>query len=69
MSGTGSQGNLAELADLQASGLSAAEFRNGGSVIPSGFNRIVQWQSSYLPAYLIWAALVVVLFPPVFGFH
>ncbi len=33
------------------------------------FTRLEQWQMSYLPVYSAWAALVVVLFPPVFGFR
>ena len=28
-----------------------------------------RWQIDYLPVYSIWAALVVVMFPPVFGYH
>ena len=27
-----------------------------------------RWQTSYIPVYLVWAAVVVVVFPPVFGF-
>jgi hypothetical protein len=37
--------------------------RNRGS-----FAGLEQWQTAYLPAYSIWAAIVVVGFPPVFGF-
>ncbi len=29
---------------------------------------IERWQTSYLPVYSIWAAFVVVAFPPIFGF-
>ena len=28
-----------------------------------------QWQIAYLPVYSVWAALVVVVFPPVFGYR
>jgi len=28
-----------------------------------------QWQIAYLPVYATWAALVVVVFPLVFGFR
>jgi hypothetical protein len=28
-----------------------------------------RWQIAYLPVYAVWAALVVVVFPPVFGFR
>jgi hypothetical protein len=27
------------------------------------------WQVAYLPVYSAWAALVVVVFPPVFGYR
>jgi hypothetical protein len=33
------------------------------------FAALEQWQITYLPIYAVWAALVVVLFPPVFGFR
>jgi hypothetical protein len=26
------------------------------------------WQTAYLPVYAVWAAFVVVVFPPLFGF-
>lgn len=32
------------------------------------FSTLERWQTGYLPVYGIWAALVVVTFPPVFGF-
>jgi hypothetical protein len=32
------------------------------------FATLERWQTAYLPAYSIWAAMVVVAFPPVFGF-
>jgi len=28
-----------------------------------------RWQIAYLPVYSVWAALVVVMFPPVFGYR
>ena len=33
-----------------------------------GFADIERWQTRYLPVYALWAAVVVVVFPPVFGF-
>ena len=33
------------------------------------FAALEQWQITYLPAYAAWAALVVVVFPPVFGYR
>jgi hypothetical protein len=32
------------------------------------FARLERWQTSYVPVYAVWAAAVVVVFPPVFGF-
>lgn len=32
------------------------------------FSRLERWQTAYLPVYVGWAAIVVVVFPPVFGF-
>ena len=28
-----------------------------------------RWQTSYLPVYAVWAAIVVVVFPPLFGYR
>jgi hypothetical protein len=33
------------------------------------FASLERWQTAYLPAYSVWAAIVVVAFPPVFGFN
>jgi hypothetical protein len=27
-----------------------------------------RWQTNYLPVYAAWAAIVVIVFPPAFGF-
>ncbi len=32
------------------------------------FRALERWQTSYLPVYAVWAAVVVVVFPPLFGF-
>jgi hypothetical protein len=32
------------------------------------FSRLEQWQTDYLPVYAAWAAVVVVVFPPLFRF-
>jgi hypothetical protein len=32
------------------------------------FARLERWQTDYLPVYAAWAAVVVVVFPPLFGF-
>jgi hypothetical protein len=33
------------------------------------FAILERWQIAYLPVYAVWAALVVVMFPPVFGYR
>jgi hypothetical protein len=35
----------------------------------SPFGVLERWQVAYLPVYSLWAALVVVMFPPVFGYR
>ncbi len=32
------------------------------------FTRLERWQTDYLPVYAAWAAIVVIVFPPVFGY-
>jgi len=32
------------------------------------FNALERWQTGYLPVYAVWAAIVVLVFPPVFSF-
>jgi len=32
------------------------------------FARLEKWQTDYLPVYATWAAIVVIVFPPLFGF-
>jgi hypothetical protein len=33
------------------------------------FSSLERWQVAYLPVYSVWAAIVVVLFPPLFGYR
>ncbi|MCC7009683.1 MAG: hypothetical protein IT184_12810 [Acidobacteria bacterium] len=33
------------------------------------FTALERWQMAYLPVYSLWAALVVIVFPPVFGYR
>jgi hypothetical protein len=33
------------------------------------FAALERWQIGYLPVYSVWAALVVVMFPPLFGYR
>jgi hypothetical protein len=35
----------------------------------SSFSRLERWQTAYLPAYAVWAWIVVALFPIVFGYR
>ncbi len=32
------------------------------------FDRLIRWQTSYLPVYALWAAFVAIAFPPLFNF-
>jgi hypothetical protein len=32
------------------------------------FTRLERWQTDYLPVYAVWAAIVVIVFPPLFGY-
>src|ERR671913_97272 len=32
------------------------------------FTSVERWQTDYLPVYAVWAAIVVIVFPPVFGY-
>jgi len=34
-----------------------------------GFATLERWQTAYLPVYAVWALIVVVVFPLVFGFQ
>jgi hypothetical protein len=57
--------NLILLVNLAWTAWLYARFvRNRGS-----FAALERWQIAYLPVYSVWAALVVVIFPPVFGYR
>jgi hypothetical protein len=57
--------NLILLVNLTWSAWLYARFlRHRGS-----FADLERWQIAYLPVYAVWAALVVVVFPPLFGFR
>ncbi len=57
--------NLILLVNLAWSAWLYARFlRRRGS-----FADLERWQIAYLPVYAVWAALVVVLFPPLFGYR
>lgn len=56
--------NVILLVNLSWSAWLYAEFLRGRK----SFRALESWQIAYLPAYSIWAALVVVMFPPLFAF-
>ena len=57
--------NLILLAHLSGSAWFYARFlRSRGS-----FASLERWQVAYLPVYSAWAALVVIVFPPLFGYR
>lgn len=33
------------------------------------FAALERWQTAYMPVYAVWAAIVVIVFPPIFGFN
>jgi hypothetical protein len=57
--------NLILLVNLAGSAWLYAAFLRGRSA----FRALEAWQTAYLPVYFIWAALVVLLFPPLFGYE
>ncbi len=57
--------NLVLLGSLAGSAFLYARFLRSGD----GFRALERWQLSYLLVYAGWAALVVVAFPPLFGFR
>jgi hypothetical protein len=56
--------NLVLLVNLAVTGWLSARFLTGRST----FHRLERWQTTYLPVFALWAATVVVLVPPIFGF-
>jgi hypothetical protein len=57
--------NLVLLVNLGWSAVLYARFLRRG--VP--FSRLERWQTAYLPVYAAWATVVVVLFPPLFGYR
>jgi hypothetical protein len=57
--------NLVLLVNLGWSAVLYARFLAGRVA----FAHLERWQTAYLPVYALWAWVVVVLFPPVFGFR
>ena len=56
--------NLLLLAHLGGSAWRYARFLKGSG----SFAALERWQTAYLPVYGVWAALVVVIFPPLFRY-
>jgi hypothetical protein len=56
--------NLVLLVNLAGAAWLSARFLRRRSTL----HRLERWQTSYLPVFAVWAAAVVVIFPPLFGF-
>jgi hypothetical protein len=56
--------NLVLLVNLAGAAWLSARFLTGRSRL----HRLERWQTTYLPVFALWAAAVVVVLPPVFGF-
>jgi hypothetical protein len=56
--------NVVLLVNLSGSLLIYLRFLRGGAA----FQRLWQWQTTYLYVIAAWAAAVALLFPPLFGF-
>jgi hypothetical protein len=56
--------NLVLLVNLAGAALLSARFLRRRSTL----HRLERWQTTYLPVFALWAATVVVVIPPLFGF-
>ena len=56
--------NVILLLNLVWSGVLYISFLRGRG----SFTSLERWQTNYLPVYAVWAAMVVIAFPPVFGY-
>jgi hypothetical protein len=52
------------LVNLVGTAWLSARFLTGRST----FHRLERWQTIYLPVFALWAAMVVVILPPLFSF-
>ena len=57
--------NLVLLVNLAGAAWLAARFLTGRS----RRHRLERWQTTYLPTFALWAAAVVAVLPPLFGFE
>jgi fructose-specific phosphotransferase system IIC component len=56
--------NIVLLVNLAGAALLSSRFLAGRSTL----HRLERWQTTYLPVFALWAATVVVILPPLFGF-
>lgn len=56
--------NLILLVNLAWAAVRYSRFLRGRA----SFTRVEQWLTDYLPVYFAWASIVVILFPPLFGY-
>jgi hypothetical protein len=56
--------NLVLLVNLAGTAWLSLRFLGGRTA----FHRLERWQTSYVPVFAVWAATVVVVLPPLFGF-
>jgi hypothetical protein len=56
--------NVVLLVNLAGAALLSVRFVTGRSTL----HRLERWQTSYLPVFALWAAAVVIVLPPLFGF-
>jgi hypothetical protein len=56
--------NILLLINLLWSAVIYIRFLNG----KTSFSELEQWQTKYLPVFALWAAIVVIVFPPLFGY-
>ena len=56
--------NLVLLVNLAWSAVLYIRFLRGHG----SFTELERWQTNYLPGYAVWAAIVVIIFPPIFGY-
>ena len=57
--------NLVLLVNLAGAAWLSARFLRRRSTL----HRLARWQTTYLPVFALWAATVVLIFPPLFGFE
>jgi hypothetical protein len=56
--------NVILLVNLAWSAVLSIRFLRGRGA----FADLERWQTNYLPVYAVWAAIVVITFPPIFGY-